>query len=73
MSVRTSYRRVDLSRLTGSTAPPRVLLSFIQRNGLYVEVGRGGQLLLGPLKIAYWIERSDFDGIYLRRWDTDSW
>lgn len=68
--VQTTHRRVDLSRLTPRTAPPRVMLSFTERNGPHVLAGRGGLLLLGPLGVNYFVERSDAQGLYLRRWDV---
>jgi len=65
----TPYQRVNLQRLTGSTAPPRVLLTFEQRNSSQVRA-RGARLLLGPLRIEYRVERTAADGLYLARWDV---
>lgn len=67
----SQYQRVNLHRLTGRTAPPRVRLTFDQRNSAQVRV-RGAVLLLGPMRIEYRLERSTADGIFLSRWDVPS-
>lgn len=71
MAVRSHHLRVNLQRLTGSTAPPRVRLTFSERNNPLVKASGEAALLLGPLRILYYIERVDPDGFYLSRWDVE--
>lgn len=71
MAVRSHHLRVNLQRLTGSTAPPRVRLTFSERNNPLVKASGEAALLLGPLRILYYVERVDSEGFYLYRWDVE--
>lgn len=65
------YQRIDVASVTPRTAPPYVRLTYTQRNSSFVlpDGNDGEKLLVGPLGVNYFIERSDAEGIYLRRFD----
>lgn len=73
MAARSHHQRVNLSRLTGTTAPPRVHLTFTERNSSQVKPVAGSEtaIQLGPLRILYYIDRVTADGYFLSRWDVE--
>jgi hypothetical protein len=67
------YVRIDVSDVTPRTAPPYVMINFIQRNSQYVLPSDDGsmKLLLGRYGVNYYEDGpASNDGIYLRRWDV---
>jgi hypothetical protein len=67
------YARIDVTDVTPRTAPPYVLMSFIQRNSSYVLAADDdpGKLLVGRYGVQYHEDgKASQDGIYLRRWDV---
>lgn len=66
----TNYKRVYLPTLTPRTAPAYVMITHDERNGPDCLQTGGPLLLLGPLGVNFYIDSSDSNGLYLRRWDV---
>lgn len=66
---KAQYVRIDVAGITPLTAPPYGTITFHERNGANVLVGQNLLLLIGPLGVNYYVESSDADVIYLRRFD----
>lgn len=64
------YPRLDVVRLTRRTAPERGFITHNERVSRYVLIGDGALLLVGLLGVNYFIERTDANGLYLRRADV---
>jgi hypothetical protein len=69
---RPIFYQIDVANLTRMTAPAYGTISHLELNSLHVLRGDPGLLLIGPLGINYWIEGSDKQLIFLRRWDRPS-